>query len=596
LPLAETSERADLVPTRTERVCEACVKGCLRLPLRHHTDRLFSRQDRPFFSYVHTYTLYAYVLYSLDMMQSGRGIVRPSSLHRQLPRAVSLVGSSALRTLSTEEDGLEKPEPWKSLLEMSARAAWRVAPPRPPEALDIAQRSIHERAKRSRKDLQRTLKKTMESHRELNNRRDRERRRALMNVEYSDKDGKRDSAIHPVLYGPDEVLAAFKFRLFPNYAVTKRVLQETKSLVGSFEPKRVVDFGIGCGSASAAALDVWSDIDWVHGTDSSATMREGSKALLDEYLKETKGSTRLTQSAHLSAADSSSSFDLALFTYTATELPHAISTLAVAALLFEKLSPGGLFVMIEPGTPDGFTSVRTVRNMLLDVAGEECNIIAPCTHHGPCPLEGYIQRPPAKKHNHQLDQVDYDADDEDEEESGEEEDSGDESADDDDDDDDHKQRGFCSFVQTMPGNKGRGKGEKFSYIVVQKKRADEETPAAPGFGNLVELLNKVQNQRGDSELLSKEAIEMETRFLDSDEDEHGLEFVKASRSSFGRIVSAPKKRKGHVLIDCCVGPGQIVRKKISKSMSKTAPGLFAAARKSRWGGLWPNTDGDNEKS
>ena len=38
-----------------------------------------------------------------------------------------------------------------------------------------------------------------------------------------------------------------------------------------------MDFGIGCGSASAGGFDVFgndSTIDWIHGVDASAAMRQ----------------------------------------------------------------------------------------------------------------------------------------------------------------------------------------------------------------------------------------------------------------------------------------------------------------------------------
>ena len=59
-------------------------------------------------------------------------------------------------------------------------------------------------------------------------------------------------------------------------------------------------------------------------------------------------------------------FDLALMTYTATELPHVSSTLAASAILWQKLANNGVLIIIEPGTPDGFNTIRAVRNMLLD--------------------------------------------------------------------------------------------------------------------------------------------------------------------------------------------------------------------------------------
>jgi ribosomal protein RSM22 (predicted rRNA methylase) len=226
--------------------------------------------------------------------------------------------------------------PWKTLLEMPARASWRVSTARLPKHLADAQDNLLNETYRTKKQLHKTYQEVMSAHKGLALRRERERVRTVGNKEYKKKEKKRDEAVHPVFYGPDETLANLKFRLHPNYAVSKRVLEECNSLMGreAWSPKRVIDFGIGCGSASAAAMDVFDDIEWIHGIDPSHTMREGAKALLDDLSSQREKGTapRITMSTHLSAEASSTAFDLALFAYTATELPHGLSTLAAAAI------------------------------------------------------------------------------------------------------------------------------------------------------------------------------------------------------------------------------------------------------------------------
>lgn len=583
-----------------------------------------------------------------------------------------------------------KLEPWKNLLGLAARAAWRVAPAKPSPALEAAQNYVLEEKgnKRSLKVLRRTLEDMMKSHRSLADRRDRERRMVLSLSGDMQQSRKRDAKVQPILYGPNEVMAAFKFRLFPNYTIVKRVLEEVQSLLGpdSFQPKKVIDFGIGCGSASAAAADIWPGIQWIHGIDPSLTMREGAEAFLKEYHRIMKEqgdgdeeeeedeeeedeenkdeeeedeeeeeeniaaptpSARLTFSAHLSAeANTSNTFDLALFVYTATELPQNASTLAAAALLWEKLSPGGLFVMIEPGTPDGFSSVRSVRNMLLDCCttsiqddanetdddeqeakseersprhSEECYIIAPCTHSGPCPMDRFKQysrkqtqvdvtKTQARKEGEEADiegfanldnQEEDDNDDEDDDTERGDEDSDEVAADNDDDDndddanesnddDDMTRSGYCSFVQSMPGKSGLGKGEKFSYLVAQKRSIEPSFQSAfPSFED-VDVTKLLKDALAHKPTLD-DAIALEQRYIESEEDDLGLELIRGDKQRFGRIVNAPKKKKSHVLIDSCEAPGRIVRHIISKRKASVAPGLYAAARASRWGGYWPST-------
>merc|ERR1711935_900399 len=88
------------------------------------------------------------------------------------------------------------------------------------------------------------------------------------------------------------------------------------------------------------------------------------------------------------------------------------------------------------------------------------------------------------------------------------------------------------------------------------------------------------------------ARDLNSRYTGSENDDLGLELLQGEekRQSMGRIVRAPIKKKGHVYIDYCAGPGRIIRSRVTKALSNSiAPGIYAAARKSRWGGLWPDT-------
>ena len=43
---------------------------------------------------------------------------------------------------------------------------------------------------------------------------------------------------------------------------------------------------------------------------------------------------------------------------------------------------------------------------------------------------------------------------------------------------------------------------------------------------------------------------------------------------------------------CSKKCGQIIRQKVSRGWSaRVAPGCYSAARKARWGGLWPDLNG-----
>lgn len=500
---------------------------------------------------------------------------------------------------------------WRVLLEPAARAAWRTSEQTPPIHWSERRHGIIEKSELTLKQLKRSHQKILESQKALQERRERERRREKLSRRgkpdsLAEKhDNARDSTASAVYYKPDFTLATLQHRLLPNLAIIKRVLEETQALLPNFKPKRVIDFGIGVGSASAAAIDIYPDIEWIHGIDPSRSMRECAERVL-----ENRGQ-RVTTDPSLSTKSVKGTFDLVLFAFTATDLPHIAATMAAAAVLWEKLNPNGVFVMIEPGTPDGFSNIRSVRSMLLDCCPPEsdadddeeddlvldqCHVIAPCTHNGVCPMERHRRKIWPDKSEGSDEEVDT-TDNVQEAEWTE-------------DGDDRFgaitdtaafESSFCSFVHNIPGATNTAKGDKLCYFVAQKRYPTSETIDQPLFPNLADLLAETYRSSNDRdpinhEIMLYEADQAKEKFEDmADNDPLGLSILVGdkNRQSFGRIVRAPLKRKGHVMVDYCAvgtdGSGKIVRHRLGKlGSAKVAPGQYAAARKARWGGLWPH--------
>lgn len=528
-------------------------------------------------------------------------------------------------------------QPWQTLVGIPARASWRASSSQPPVTLVDAQINILERGQRTSKQLKRTFQRVLKQHIALAGRREQERVRVKNRFSRPDSlkhkaEMAQAASINPVYYRQEQTLSSLRHRLLPNYAILKRVLMEAQSLIGPerYQPERVIDFGIGCGSASAAALHVFDSIQWVHGIDPSRSMRDCAEQILKDVSQDRSTPARITLNSSLSTdtrGSESAGFDLAIFAYTATELPHTASTFAAAAALWEKLKPNGVFVMVEPGTPDGFSSIRSVRSMLLDccppddseqVGQDECHIIAPCTHNKTCPMERHKMKVKGDRESEEYIEEDLDEDDE-----FYEEDSDDDPEDDNEEMEDDSPKStmaetvafrssFCSFVHTMPGANHRSKGEKLSYLVAQKRIAgDAETDDSAlderfnefhgtNIRDLLAQLSFLQNDDGSYNKdivkdLEQKVTETQTRYLES-EDEVGLEFLRGDtkRHSFGRMIRAPIKKRGHVIIDYCAAPkdrddGRIVRHRVGRAWcGKVAPGMYSAARKARWGGLWPD--------
>lgn len=539
---------------------------------------------------------------------------------------------------------------WRTLLELPARAAWQVT------LNDITAPSVGNMFRR--KYLQRIYHdRIVNHHAKLAKSREEERLRHWRGR----GEGPKSKQLQPVCYGREEAWASVHFRWHGNYAVTRRVLEETVALTG-VKPRRMMDFGIGFGAATSAALELFPDIEWIHGIEPSETMREAAEHFIP------KPRPRLTFSSYLSATQSATPFDLVLCAYTLCEMTSARAVFTAAAILWEKVAPNGVLVLIEPGTPDGFASIRAARNLLLDADPDEAYIIAPCTHNGPCPVQRFVKK--LRKHHgasyetetgneednlneesndaHNNDGVDardfdeFEADDnghdeeaedyenesdeysnEDYDEANENEeneefsDEGDEEYEENDESEEHDQEGesestgyeaeeletkvgYCSFVQSLSPRDGNNKSEKFSYLVIQKKAVPKEEPIGPLSDLLEHTVQSAINLQEDPDYLENGGMEhhgdllthakqLEWQYLNQDKDEEslGLEILRDERSRFARILQRPAKKKGHIFIECCAPPGRVVRYKLRKSMSSTIPGIYAAARKSRWGGFWP---------
>jgi ribosomal protein RSM22 (predicted rRNA methylase) len=68
------------------------------------------------------------------------------------------------------------------------------------------------------------------------------------------------------------------------------------------------------------------------------------------------------------------------------ELSSASERELIIEALWEKVAPGGLFVLVEPGSPKGFRFVHDFRRWVIAKGRDQANIFAPCPHHSECPL------------------------------------------------------------------------------------------------------------------------------------------------------------------------------------------------------------------
>eukprot|EP01041_Mallomonas_annulata_P010872 gene10872-22705_t len=304
-------------------------------------------------------------------------------------------------------------------------------------------------------------------------------------------------------YGPEETIA-YSHYFFPSrFAITKRILNECKQLIPEFIPTRVLDFGCGPATGGAAVACVWEEsMKHYSGVDISRSMLDAAKIMLGDstnYKDLIDKSTSTDNNDKTSTSRSSSStrssarkyvnhyktdedppyrpspisdcklydrsvdvvqraishnerFDMAILSYTLTDLMTDSSRRAAVQLCFELLDENGILVIVDTGNPFGSHSVRSARKFILDTFNSEdisierntmkrggqsmvlppstststsnkqdisAHILSPCTHDLPCPLSG---------------------------------------------------KSWCSFSQKVhSGMIRKGSEEKFSYVIIQKR-------------------------------------------------------------------------------------------------------------------------------
>jgi ribosomal protein RSM22 (predicted rRNA methylase) len=160
-----------------------------------------------------------------------------------------------------------------------------------------------------------------------------------------------------------------------------RVLQEVAQLLPGFSPSSLRDAGAGPGTASWAALATWPGLASIIQVEHSAAFRA-----LAAHLNGASGIAALAR-AEVRAGDvrdggPGPQTDLTIASYVLAELPlEEVGRLSLG--LWQ--GTGSALVLIEPGTPAGFSRTRLAREALLR---NGAFLAGPCTHDAACPITG----------------------------------------------------------------------------------------------------------------------------------------------------------------------------------------------------------------
>ncbi|MYT70771.1 MULTISPECIES: small ribosomal subunit Rsm22 family protein [unclassified Streptomyces] len=182
----------------------------------------------------------------------------------------------------------------------------------------------------------------------------------------------------PILRDRADVVAYAAYRMPATFEAVRAALDALAAAAPGRTPTGHLDIGGGTGAAVWAAQDVWPGkrpttvLDW--SEPALALGRELASA------EPTLASTVTWERARIGASSAPADASLVTVSYVLKELTEAdraavVDTAARAAT--------DAVVIIEPGTPDGYTRVIEARDRLI-AAG--FHVAAPCPHSGTCPI------------------------------------------------------------------------------------------------------------------------------------------------------------------------------------------------------------------
>jgi ribosomal protein RSM22 (predicted rRNA methylase) len=174
-------------------------------------------------------------------------------------------------------------------------------------------------------------------------------------------------------------------RMPATYAVVQRVMSEIRHRLPDMPLAHLLDLGAGPGTVMWAALEVFESIESIAHLEQDLGLIDMGKKFAAFSNKPPCTSSEwhhgdMRQGDVRKAVLSKKTYDCISLSYALGELPPAdAQTVVRDAWCAAK----HMLVIIEPGTPYGFETIRMARSMLIKAGA---NIIAPCPHAAACPM------------------------------------------------------------------------------------------------------------------------------------------------------------------------------------------------------------------
>lgn len=173
-------------------------------------------------------------------------------------------------------------------------------------------------------------------------------------------------------------LAYILARMPATFAVICRVFKEILQRQKDFSPTSFLDIGSGPGTGLWAARESFSSTQSFYAWEYDAGFIDLSKDLCS-FSSALKGTQFFKRNIEVDA--DLPTVDLALISYAIGEVEEKYWPEFLQALWSNT---NQILVVIEPGTPAGYSRILKVRQMMLSLGA---HLIAPCPHAQPCPLK-----------------------------------------------------------------------------------------------------------------------------------------------------------------------------------------------------------------
>jgi ribosomal protein RSM22 (predicted rRNA methylase) len=416
--------------------------------------------------------------------------------------------------------------------------------------------------------------------------------------------------VTPISYGNKESAAYTAFRFAPIFSVQEYVYNELKDRLPSFQPRQVLDFGAGPGQTHWAVNQVFdkngafhdyneqvSTIlnNETHEKNKSNNHGNSNKSQIPiqfTYIEESMAMQDIGKEIckpfkHLSKSitwynsirdifenpkEENKQYDMAVLSYTLGENPSQNAQNAIVQLCWEKLSEDGILVVIEKGTPHGFSVLSEVRNLAID--GNKKNNYDTMVHS----LEERNKHPYVT--NTDDDRSDFRLNK---------------------NDTDENMKGATMLHSKTKNKKHKKKKRKQNkrHVAFQLNDANIIAPCPHMFECPMTYYGV------DPNLLCRFPIRVETPYSSYFKMEYFTYLILQKKSNFqkeaifqnlalnkidihGRAIQPPRKRKSHVILDLCTNRGDLESLTVTKKYNRIIPSLYRKSRKLPWGKLWPD--------